>query len=96
MLNKWTLFAFEVKVHPLHFVFRHDYIKKYLGEGKVSEALKYGENGKDCSIYYSKDVCPWDTTAMIKIATKVMTSGNIDFASIASAAAAKYINQQMA
>ena len=53
-----------------------------MGEGKVNEALEYGKNGKDCSIYYSKDVCPWDTSAMIKIASKVMTSGNVDFASI--------------
>jgi len=73
----------------------HDYIKKYLGESKVEEALKYGQNGKDCSIYYSRDVCPWDTSAMIKIATKVMTSGNIDFASIASAAAANLISSTM-
>ena len=72
--------------------FSHDYVKKYVGESKVSEALQYGQNGKDCSIYYSNDVCPWDTSAMIKIATKVMTSGNIDFASIASAAAANLIN----
>lgn len=73
----------------------HDYMKMYLGESKVEEALKYGHNGKDCSIYYSKNVCPWDTSAMIKIATKVMTSGNIDFASIASAAAANLISSSL-
>ena len=67
----------------------------YLGESKVEEALKYGQNGKDCSIYYSRSVCPWDTSAMIKIATKVMTSGNIDFASIASAAAANLISNSI-
>ena len=82
----------------LPFVFpsySHDYMKMYLGESKVEEALKYGHNGKDCSIYYSKNVCPWDTSAMIKIATKVMTSGNIDFASIASAAAANLISSSL-
>ena len=73
----------------------HDFIKKYLGEGKVNEALKYGQNGKDCSIYYSQDVCPWDTSAMIKIASKIMTSGNVDFASIATAAASKMIQNSM-
>lgn len=67
----------------------------YLGESKVEEALKYGQNGKDCSIYYSRNICPWDTSAMIKIATKVMTSGNIDFASIASAAAANLISSSL-
>ena len=67
---------------------RHDYVKKYLGESKVQEALDNGAKGKDCSIYYSRDVCPWDTTAMIKIASKIVSSGNVDFASIASAAAA--------
>ena len=75
--------------------YSHDYMKMYLGESKVEEALKYGHNGKDCSIYYSKNVCPWDTSAMIKIATKVMTSGNIDFASIASAAAANLISNSI-
>lgn len=74
------------------YCFSNQYVKKYVGESKIDEALKYGENGKDCSIYYSKDVCPWDTSAMIKIASKVMTSGNIDFASIASAAAASFVN----
>jgi len=73
----------------------HDYMKMYLGESKVEEALKYGQNGKDCSIYYSRNICPWDTSAMIKIATKVMTSGNIDFASIASAAAANLISSSL-
>ena len=68
--------------------YRHDYVKKYLGESKVQEALDNGAKGKDCSIYYSRDVCPWDTTAMIKIASKIVSSGNVDFASIASAAAA--------
>ena len=68
--------------------YSHDYVKKYLGESKVQEALDNGANGKDCSIYYSQDVCPWDTSAMIKIASKIVTSGNIDFASIATAAAA--------
>ena len=74
----------------------HDYVKKYLGESQVEEALKNGENGKDCSIYYSQDVCPWDTSAMIKIASKLMTSGNIDFASIAGAAAANLIKNNYA
>jgi len=67
----------------------HDYVKMFLGESKISEALSYGKNGKDCSIYYSSDICPWDTSAMIKIASKVMTSGNVDFASIATAAASR-------
>ena len=75
--------------------YSHDYVKKYLGESKVEEALNYGQNGKDCSIYYSRDVCPWDPSAMIKIASKVMTSGNIDFASIASAAAANLITNSL-
>ena len=69
--------------------FSHDYVKMFMGESKISEALSYGKNGKDCSIYYSSDVCPWDTSAMIKIASKVMTSGNVDFASIATAAASR-------
>ena len=69
--------------------FSHDYVKMFLGESKISEALSYGKNGKDCSIYYSSDICPWDTSAMIKIASKVMTSGNVDFASIATAAASR-------
>lgn len=69
--------------------FSHDYIKLFLGESKINEALSYGKNGKDCSIYYSSDICPWDTSAMIKIASKVMTSGNVDFASIATAAASR-------
>ena len=69
--------------------FSHDYVKMFLGESKVNEALSYGKNGKDCSIYYSSDICPWDTSAMIKIASKVMTSGNVDFASIATAAASR-------
>jgi len=73
----------------------HDFVKKYLGEGKVNEALKYGKNGKDCSLYYSNGVCPWDTSAMIKIASKIMTSGNVDFASIATAAASKMIQNSM-
>ena len=63
-------------------------MKKYLGESQVQEALDNGAKGKDCSIYYSRDVCPWDTSAMIKIASKIVTSGNVDFASIATAAAA--------
>ena len=79
----------------LQIFYSHDYIKKYLGESKVEEALNYGKNGKDCSIYYSRDVCPWDPSAMIKIASKVMTSGNIDFASIASAAAANLITNSL-
>ena len=65
-----------------------------MGEGKVSEALKYGQNGKDCSIYYSQDVCPWDTSAMIKIASKIMTSGNIDYAGIAAAAATRLMQSR--
>ena len=63
-------------------------MKKYLGESKVQEALDNGAKGKDCSIYYSRDVCPWDTSAMGGGGGGIVTSGNVDFASIASAAAA--------
>jgi hypothetical protein len=51
-------------------------VKKYIGETRVSEALDHGSGGKNCSDFYSKDVCPWDTSAMIKIASKVLTSGS--------------------
>ena len=61
-------------------------MKKYVGESRVSEALAHGTS-KKCEKYYKHDVCPWDTSAIIKVTTKLLTSGNIDFASIASAAA---------
>ena len=91
------LICFKIFIHNAFSIFfcSHDFVKKYLGEGKVNEALKYGKNGKDCSLYYSNGVCPWDTSAMIKIASKIMTSGNVDFASIATAAASKMIQNSM-
>ena len=61
-------------------------MKKYVGENRINEALSNGTS-KKCKAYYKHDVCPWDTSAIIKITTKLLTSGQIDFASIASAAA---------
>jgi hypothetical protein len=55
--------------------FRNNLVKTYIGESRISEALGLGSSGKNCSDYYSRDVCPWDTSAMIKIASKVMSSG---------------------
>ena len=50
-------------------------VKKYIGESRVSEALGLSSSGKSCSEFYSKDVCPWDTSAMIKIVSKLLSSG---------------------
>jgi hypothetical protein len=58
-----------------NFFSRNDLVKKYIGESRVSEALGLGSSGKRCSDYYSKDVCPWDTSAMIKIVSKLLNSG---------------------
>lgn len=61
-------------------------MKKYIGDSRVSEAMNIGKS-KKCDQKYPIDVCPWDKSAIIKIASKLLTSGNIDFASIAAAAA---------
>ena len=66
--------------------FSNSLVKQYVGENRVNEALSHGTS-KKCEAYYKHDVCPWDTSAIIKITTKLLTSGQIDFASIASAAA---------
>ena len=66
--------------------FRNSLVKQYVGESRINEALSHGTS-KKCEAYYKHDVCPWDTSAIIKITTKLLTSGQIDFASIASAAA---------
>ena len=65
---------------------RNSVVQKYVGENRINEALSHGTS-KKCKAYYKHDVCPWDTSAIIKVTTKLLTSGNIDFASIASAAA---------
>ena len=65
---------------------RNSVVQKYVGETRINEALSHGTS-KKCKAYYKHDVCPWDTSAIIKVTTKLLTSGNIDFASIASAAA---------
>ena len=57
-----------------------------VGESRVQAALEHGSSNK-CEKYYKRDVCPWDASAMMKIVTSLITSGNIDFASIATAAA---------
>ena len=64
---------------PLFIYFSNNLVKKYSGESRITEALGLGSSGKNCADYYSRDVCPWDTSAMIKIASKILTSGdNID------------------
>jgi len=65
---------------------QHKYVKQYVGESMVQDALSHGSK-KSCSKVYKKDVCPWDGAAMMKIVTSLITSGKIDFASIAAAAA---------
>ena len=73
----WMWWATQCLIkHPFLFISSNNLVKKYIGESRITEALGLGSSGKNCADYYSRDVCPWDTSAMIKIASKILTSGD--------------------